>query len=155
MGLLILLSTYLIFTTINPGLTILDLQIITPASTSTPPVIIVPQASTTFQEIPLGTIIEDVLAGNASTTAHPDLRCYKYDSEGDTVDVNGDGKIDGRDAFNYNSFYCVNLVNKAFEIKIEKLIDKVETELKPLFSGCSCTGCATFQFKNYNQFHYT
>ncbi|MCX6760792.1 MAG: hypothetical protein NTZ84_01620 [Candidatus Nealsonbacteria bacterium] len=140
LGLLILLSTYLILTTINPGLVILSLQKISPASTSTTPAIAITQASTTFQEIPLGTIIEDLLAGNASTTAHPALRCYKYDTNGDTVDVNGDGQIDGSDTFNYNDFYCVNLINDAFGKKASELIVKIN-ELKALLSGCGCDKC--------------
>lgn len=151
LGLLILLSSYLILTTINPGLMIFNLHLFSFSSTSTTPVIPNIQASTTFREIPLGTIIEDLLAGNASTTAHSELRCYKYDSEGDTVDINNDGLIDGKDALNYNAFYCLSLINEAFEVKVEKFVDKFEKELKPLLDGCECSSCAKFRFAVYSQ----
>jgi hypothetical protein len=141
LGLLILLTSYVILVTINPGLKILSLQTIFPASTSTTPVIPDIQNSTSFQEIPLGTLIEDLLAGNASTTFHPDLKCYKYDPEGNMIDVSGNGQIDGNDALDYNDFYCINLINGAFSVKANELITKIN-ELKPLLeSGCSCSRC--------------
>lgn len=150
LGFLILLSAYLILTTINPGLVILSLPSLFSPATSTTPGTPITKASSTFQEIPLGTIIEDLLAGNASTTAHPDLRCYKYDSEGNTVDVNGDGVIDGSDTFNYNSFYCVSLINEAFKTKVKSFIDRYNKEMKPLLNGCSCSSCATYPFALYS-----
>jgi len=150
LGLLILLSSYVILATIQPGLTIISLPLIFPASTSTPPVITVATSSAAFQEIPLGTIIEDLLAGNASTTNHPDLRCYKYDSAGNMIDVNGDGKINGDDTFNYNSFYCVSLINDAFETKVKEFINIINSQLKPLMNGCICGNCAPYQTAYYN-----
>lgn len=64
-GLLILLSVYLILYTINPQLTILSLPPLTPATT-TPPTSTSIISTTTFQEIPIGTLVENILAKNFS-----------------------------------------------------------------------------------------
>ncbi|TFG35925.1 MAG: hypothetical protein E4H47_00200 [Parcubacteria group bacterium] len=152
LGMLILLSAYLILNTINPGFVNISLPFIlsgptTPTSTAP----ITPIVSKNFQEIPLGTIIEDLLAGNSSTTAHPGLKCYEYDpATGDTIDVNNDGKIDGNDSHNYNDFYCVGLINKAFEKKVENFLKEI-SGLKTFLAGkCSCSNCEKYQTAYYN-----
>jgi hypothetical protein len=144
-GLLVLVSSYLILNTINPE--IFNFSFAPLATFSNKEANIEktePSATTIFQEIPLGTIIEDLLAGNASTSTHPSARCYKYDGSGNTVDVNKDGKIDEKDTFDYNMFYCAQLLNKAFEIKIKSFQDKTEKELKPLLNSCSCSICKDY-----------
>jgi hypothetical protein len=152
LGLLILLSAYVILKTINPQLVILSLSPLSSSTSSAPEIPSFQPSATTFQEIPLGTIVEDILAGNVSTTTHPDLRCYEYSTTtGDTIDQNKDGKINEKDLFNYNSFYCVKLLNDAFQIKINKLIDKVNNELRPLFNGCSCNNCKKYPVAYYSQ----
>lgn len=148
LGLLILISSYIILRTINPQLVILSLPQLSPSPPSSP---VQPPESkqnvVTFQEIPLGTIIEHILAGNVSVAAGSSLKCYEYDSEGNTVDqeIDGkkDGKIDEKDSKNYNTFYCVKLLSAAFQIKTNKIINKTN-ELRALLNGCSCSSCKTY-----------
>lgn len=72
-GLLILLSVYLILYTINPQLTILPLQPLT-STTTTLPTSTSTIATSTFQEIPIGTLVENILAKNIS--------CFNYNMAG-------------------------------------------------------------------------
>ena len=64
LGLIILLAAYVILTTINPQLVILSIGEITPAPTSTGPLLSLPPS--TFDEIPLGTLVERIVAENIS-----------------------------------------------------------------------------------------
>jgi len=144
LGLLVLVSAYVILKTINPNLVILSLpQLFSPPSS---PITQPPEAekeTITFQEIPLGTIIEHILAGNASVAADSNLKCYEYNKSGDTKDLNNDGKIDEKDLKNYSTFYCAKLLNEAFQTKANKIINKT-SELRALLNGCSCSKCETY-----------
>jgi hypothetical protein len=141
LGLLVLVSTYMILHTINPQLVEINIP---PLSTggSSPQQggeVAVPEGLT-MQEIPLGTIVESLLTGNAATSTGSIPRCYEYDSEGNTKDQNKDGKIDEQDLKGYNRFYCVRLINEAFQIKLEKARQLVEL-LKSGIQSCSCYRC--------------
>jgi len=144
LGLLILLSAYVILKTINPELVVLSLPPIIPSPSSPATQVPTPQPSVViFQEIPLGTIVEHILAGNVSVAADSSLKCYEYDKSGNTKDVNNDGKIDEKDLKNYSTFYCVKLLNDAFQIKTNKIANKTN-ELRALLNGCSCSACKTY-----------
>ncbi len=68
LGLIILLAAYAILTTINPQLVILSIGEVEPAPTSTLPSPSLP--TSTFVEIPLGTLIEDI--------GGEDLSCLRF-----------------------------------------------------------------------------
>jgi len=144
LGLLILVSAIVILKTINPDLVNLSLPQLPKIFSS--PINPSPEAeknTITFQEIPLGTIVEHILAGNAPTSTGSEIKCYEYDDEGNTKDVNNDKKIDEKDLFNYNTFKCVKLLNVAFQKKITNIINKTN-ELRALLNGCSCSACKTY-----------
>lgn len=154
LGLAVLLVSYLLLTTINPD--IVKIQNISLGGLSISVSILSTQPaadqleSAPFQEIPIGTITEDVLAPTSST--RNSLPCYEYehkykDSEGNiimgnTIDQNGDGEIDANDiVLDKDSFWCMKILSDAIEKKTEihlsKLIDDLDKLMK---AGCKCSG---------------
>ncbi|HNP79605.1 MAG TPA: hypothetical protein PKI00_02030, partial [Candidatus Pacearchaeota archaeon] len=128
-GLCILLGVYIIASTINPDLTIIDFKeldltdlgdIFKPGDKKDTKTI-------EFQEIPLGSIIESILAANSSKRIEgaDDITgelCYAYDENGDTIDRDGDGKITEEDTLRgVDMFYCLEELNNAIIKKISAL----------------------------------
>ncbi|MFA5169456.1 MAG: pilin [Candidatus Paceibacterota bacterium] len=164
LGLAVLLVSYLLLTTINPD--IVKLQNISLGGFTISIPVVTPGTTTkslepaSFQELPIGTITEDVLAGTSSTRNK--LPCYEYEHKykdsgeriiiGNTVDQNGDGKIDGSDILlDKDPFYCMKLlsdaVQKKTEIHLNKLIDDLDKLMK---TGCKCSGDSCYY--SYNPF---
>jgi len=150
-GLGVLLLSYVLLTTINPNIINLEFNIggvtVKPPTfpTSNPPVEEI--ETFTFEEIPIGTISEELLAGVSSV----EVPCYEYETSfrdgsgniiiGNTVDQNGDGEIDEKDVLlNKDIFYCMNLLTSAYEAKVEyhlkTLINEMNTSMK---NGCKCS----------------
>jgi len=157
-GLAVLLTSYILLTTINPG--IINIQNINLGNTGitvpiiTPIPVVEEIKNYTFEEIPLGTITEGILAGNSSE--RNGLPCYEYldDAEnpkdasgriviGDTIDQNGDGLINSKDyLFNKDIFYCIKLLDKAIKNKTEIHLKTLVNELNLLLQQkCFCTNC--------------
>ena len=158
-GLLILLGAYVILTAINPDLKVIKFSplevfenIINGPGTEeeTYPL-------SEFEEIPLGSILESILAANSSERIYDDKTeelCYAYDENGDTIDRNDDKKIDEKDLLKgMDMYYCLSELNKAIIKKIKdlnggnSLCDNIADggpieEMKNLItSGCSCSSC--------------
>lgn len=160
LGLAILLVSYVLLTTINPdlvniknislGTVNINIPIISPIVN---PVTI---PTYTFKEIPIGTLTENVLAGTSSNSNK--MPCYQYEHRyknndgdiimGNTIDQNGDGKIDGKDILlNKDPFYCIKLLDDAIKKKTEVHLNKLVKELDELMkSNCSCGKCYHSQF---------
>jgi len=141
LGLAVLLTSYLILTTINPDLVIIkDVSLSGIQTTIT--TILNPSTTTKgtkgFEEIPIGTVTENILAGNSSTKNK--LECYEYDSEGKIKDNNGDGKIDSKDiVLDRDIFYCMKNLDTALRNMTENKLAKLIKELEGLMKSCSCT----------------
>lgn len=150
-GLAVLLLSYVLLYTINPNILNLELNIgeinITP-SIFTPPAPPVKELDVyTFEEIPLGTITEELLAAISSV----ETPCYQYETNfkdasgniivGNVIDQNGDGKIDEKDILlNKDLFYCMNLLTSAYAAKVEYHLKPLINDLNNLMeSGCACS----------------
>ena len=170
-GLILLLCSYLILITINPQLVIFNLPELTKPEQTEPHEYTPPEIpTTTYQEIPLGVLIENILAKNISCfdkdenlincqsekliesavtdEFSPDSHfhyCYEYDVEGNKKEL----------LENHDRLDCVKKLSGAIEIKSEKLRvlseelkilsenlkDKSE-ELKNYAHNCTCRRCA-------------
>jgi len=116
--------------------------------TTNPPDIVKKITNYSFDEIPIGTITEAVLAATSSKTNA--LPCYEYEHKaydsndnliiGNTIDRNGDGTINEKDAMlDKDNFYCIKLLDDAIKQKIEVHLNGLISELDTLMkSGCSC-----------------
>jgi len=143
LGLILLLCSYLILIAINPELVILEIpgleeQPGTPTTPSSPVV-----EKTIFQELPVGTLVENLLAKN--------IDCYNYDDEGNmTAPPAGCGctpppegeEVQGRVEMmeDHDFFDCVARLDDALKIKIGKLIELAK-ELVALYAQCDCGKC--------------
>ncbi|MFA5071821.1 MAG: pilin [Candidatus Pacearchaeota archaeon] len=154
-GLTVLLTSYILLTTINPdlvkienislGTTGITIPIITPGEN--------PEKINNYQfeEIPIGTLTEAILIGTSSTKN--EVPCYEYEHEAydddgqliiaNTVDKNKDGKIDKKDVIlNKDMFYCIKLLDDAIKKKIEVHLNTLiagEKQLDALMkSNCTC-----------------
>ncbi|HOC53700.1 MAG TPA: Kazal-type serine protease inhibitor [Candidatus Pacearchaeota archaeon] len=121
-----------------------------------------------FQEIPLGSIVESILAANSSKRIEgaDDITgelCYAYDENGDTIDRNGDGTITEEDTLRgVDMFYCLEELNNAIVKKIsalnaDYLCNKAKNTDGPMRTilntikekdadgnyNCNCNRCAT------------
>lgn len=157
-GLAVLLTSYILLTTINPD--IINIQninlggtgITVPVITPVPPVDEVTNYN--FQEIPLGTVTEGILMADSSKKNG--LPCYDYLDDkdnikdasgriviGDTIDQNEDGVIDSKDyLLNKDAFYCIKLLDKAIKNKTEYHLKELINELDALLqTNCSCKNC--------------
>ncbi|MDK2949261.1 MAG: hypothetical protein PWQ56_426, partial [Patescibacteria group bacterium] len=158
-GLGVLLLSYVLLATINPGIFNLELNIgeinITPSIFTPPPAPVKELDVYTFEEIPIGTITEELLAGISSI----ETPCYQYETRfkdasgniivGNVVDQNGDGKIDERDILlNKDLFYCMNLLTSAYAAKVEYHLNPLINELSSLMkSGCACSNLYVGRFE--------
>jgi len=143
LGLILLLSSYLILITINPELIILEIPGLgeyqpAPLTTPSSPAV----EKTTFQEIPIGTLVENLLAKN--------IDCYDYDDEGNmTAPPEGCGCAPGSSGVqggvemmeNWDRLDCIKRLAEAVRIKVEKLKELAE-DLKALIDNCDCGNCS-------------
>lgn len=157
-GLAVLLTSYILLTTINPD--IINIQNINLGNTGITIPIISPVPNINevtnyiFEEVPLGTIAEGILAGNSSKKNG--LPCFEYEDDptkiqdedgriiiGDTIDQNKDNKIDEKDyLLNKDNFYCMKLLDKAIKNKTEIHLKTLTNELNLLLQkNCSCKNC--------------
>jgi len=166
-GLIILLGSYLILTTISPDLAIIDIKPLEAIQKITEPVKSEKrtQPSSEFEEIPLGTILESILAANSSERIYNDATeevCYAYDENGDTIDRNGDKKIDDKDLLKgVDMYYCLSELNKALIKKIKDInggnylcnalpkAGPIEKMKELISSGCSCQPCDVWRPRFY------
>ncbi len=126
-----------------------------------------------FQEIPLGSIVESILAANSSKRIEgaDDITgelCYAYDENGDTIDRNGDGTITEEDTLRgVDMFYCLEELNNAIVKKISALNadylckskntdGPMRTILTAIKSkdvngdyNCRCTRCSSHSYFNF------
>jgi len=135
-GLLIIVCAYLIAYTINPNLTICSLNALSPidfnfSSSSTIP----PGATiTTYKEIPIGTLTENLLTRT--------MDCYGFDPEGnpingDQITIAGNKKINGPTYTNHDRADClVQLVEGAQ--KKAQVIASLSDNITRLMNLCSC-----------------
>jgi hypothetical protein len=165
-GLTILLTSYILLTTINPD--IINVQNINlgGVNISVPVIIPNPKPETiknySFEEIPIGTITEAILAGTSSTVNV--LPCYEYEHKayddddnliiGNTIDQNGDGKINEKDIIlDKDPFYCIKLLDDAIKKKIEIHLNKYiagTNQLDDLMKkGCDCRRSYRSSFSPY------
>jgi hypothetical protein len=144
-GLGVLLLSYVLLMTINPGIFNLDFELGEFEGFSgfnyEPPA--KELNIYTFEEIPIGTIIEELLAGVSSVVTP----CYKYDTSGNIVDQNGDDEIDERDILlNKDIFYCIGLLTDAYTAKVENHLRPLIEELDNLMEECRCDRCYTGRY---------
>ena len=129
-GLFLLLSCYLVLTTINPELAIFQLEDLESPEEYEPPEYIPPEPTVkTYQEIPIGLLIENALAksyNNISEESEEEIEemasCYEYDGQGNIVDQDGDDEITENDLLkNHDRLDCLDKLLEAAEIKTEIL----------------------------------
>ncbi|HNY36237.1 MAG TPA: pilin [Candidatus Pacearchaeota archaeon] len=151
-GLTVILTSYILLTTINPG--IINVENISLGKTGITIPIITPTPETdkpknySFEEIPIGTLTEAILAGTSSVVNL--VPCYEYEHKalddsgnliiGNTIDRNKDGKIDKEDALlDKDMFYCIKLLDDAIKQKVEVHLNTLIADLNSLLKGnCSC-----------------
>jgi hypothetical protein len=158
-GLTILLTSYILLTTINPDL--VKIENISLGTTGITIPVITPGTEKEdiknypFEEIPIGTLTEAILIGTSSTKN--EVPCYEYEHKAyddddqliiaNTVDRNKDGKINEKDVIlNKDMFYCIKLLDDAILKKIEIHLNLLTEQLDSLMkTTCSCKG-------NYHSF---
>lgn len=137
LGLLIVMSAYLIAWTINPDLVVfklngLPLINISPTSSDNSTQ---DQSSLGYQEIPIGSLVEKVLSG--------DMDCYDYDSKGDPMPVERKtdaGKtIQGPTYLDHDRTDCLLKIAKAVELK-SKIATALSKKIAKLMDECECFG---------------
>jgi hypothetical protein len=162
-GLFILMASYIILRTINPKLVEIEVpnipefiedQINPNKNTPTFP-------KEEFQEVPIGTIVESLLAGNSSKNIEgykdeTEELCFAYDENGNTIDRNKDGYINEKDTLKgVDMFYCLTELNKALIKKIKDInggnytcknasggvIEKMKAHI---VAGCDCKNCYVY-----------
>ncbi len=116
-GLAVLLTSYILLTTINPDIMKIDDISLTGSQPSTTATTVTEDGEVIknykFEEIPIGTITEGILAGNSSERNA--LPCYEYEAQkvyddkgrviiGDTVDQNKDGAINDNPIISSSGF---------------------------------------------------
>ncbi|GMX58887.1 MAG: hypothetical protein MCSN_5410 [Candidatus Microsyncoccus archaeolyticus] len=172
-GLLILLGVYVISITINPDFVIIKMSDLQKIGDDIADIITGKDKDSNkiqFEEIPLGSIVESILAANSSKRIEgaddiTEELCYAYDENGDTIDRNGDGKITPEEDTlrGVDMFYCMDELNQAIIKKVKALnagylckgenIDgPMRTILKLIQSkdtngnyNCRCSRCSNWQ----------
>ncbi len=142
-GLILILSSYLILNTINPELLKLEIpgleeqQLDTSSDPSFPDV-----EKIIHQETPIGTLVENLLAKN--------IDCYDYDSEGNMTDppegcgcsAKSPGSQGGVEMMeNWDRLDCIKKLAEAVRIKVKKLKELAEA-LKAEIDKCTCSRCS-------------
>ncbi|MBZ9572741.1 hypothetical protein KJA17_00910, partial [Patescibacteria group bacterium] len=132
LGLVILFTSYLILVTINPQLVIFKIPGITPPQEGPPPTISPPTIEKTiYQEIPIGTLVENILAKN--------IDCYDYStSTGDMIDTDPSTTSTIDKIKDHDRLDCLKKLAEAVRTKSEEL-KKLAEELKALIDRCSCS----------------
>lgn len=139
LGLILLLSSYVILNTINPELLKLDFGDLMgepgePVSPEVPEV-----EKTIFQELPIGTLVEILLA--------KDIDCYNYDDKGNMIDppagyATTSGTSGGVDMMeDHDRLDCIKRLSEAVETKVKKLKELAE-KLEAAVRQCSCSYCS-------------
>ncbi|MBI1866541.1 MAG: hypothetical protein HY005_02270 [Candidatus Staskawiczbacteria bacterium] len=137
LGLLLLVSSYLIAYTINPDLVYFRLEKLFPVGFLGLPGNSIPPGSpiTNYEEIPLGTLTENLLSRT--------MDCYDYDNNGDPIEqkiTTDDNKvINGPTLLNHDRADCFLKLTEAAEKK-SKLIKKLSDEIIKLMESCTCAG---------------
>jgi len=159
LGIAILLTSYILLTTINPNL--IEIKGVSLGNTQITIPIITPttQQKTlttyTFEELPIGTLTEGILAGTSSNKN--EIPCYEYEHSygsddniiiANTIDRNKDGKIDSKDIIlDKDIFYCFKLLSDAVAQKTEVHLNRLIAELdgkefdNSSMRQCSCQRC--------------
>jgi len=125
LGLIILISAYLILNTINPQLVALEVSLLPGAPTARPVAGLLKPEPTAYVEIPLGGLIEN-LWGTKNEPKKAD--CYKFDGNGDTKL----GSLASRDRLK-----CIEWLSEAIRKKAENLKEPIE-ELQKLYDCQNC-----------------
>ncbi len=124
LGLIILISAYLILNTINPQLVAWEVSLPGKAPTALPAAGPPKSEPATLIEIPLGGLIEN-LWGTKNEPKKTD--CYDFNSDGDaTVFLTNHDRLD-----------CIQGLSKAIQVKAEKLEEPIE-ELQKLYDCQNC-----------------
>ena len=138
LGLVIALCSYLILNAINPELLKIRFGDLTGSDTTTPLTDIQVEEKE-FQEIPIGTLVEILLA--------KDIDCYNYDIEGNMTDppagyATTSGVSGGVDMMeDHDRLDCIKKLAEAVEIKDKKLKEFSE-KLKLEVDKCACSNCS-------------
>ncbi|TSC95011.1 MAG: hypothetical protein CEN87_23 [Parcubacteria group bacterium Licking1014_1] len=140
LGLLIVVSSYLIVATINPALVVFDLKGLAPLSFLTnlfnPPPPSLP--TVVYQEIPIGALVENLLLGK--------MDCYGFDDSGDPVNGSRiEGTTSNDEVFSgpgptyrdHSKVDCSLKLNEAVEKKSET-IKNLSNIISKTMSFCSC-----------------
>jgi len=129
LGLLILASAYLILNTINPQLVAWEVSLPGGAPTGLPAAGPSKPEPTTYVEIPLGGLVENLWGER--TEAFPSgfkpADCYQFDDNGDTTQF-----LENQERLN-----CIKWLSKAIQIKAENLKEPVE-KLQKLYNCQNC-----------------
>ncbi len=172
-GLLVLLGVYVIAITINPDLVIMNIDPLDPIERFIDNIGGNNKNANQieFEEIPLGTIVESILAANSSKRIegvqdNTGEQCYTYDENGDTIDLNGDGQITPEEDTlrGVDMFYCIDQLNQATIKKIKALNtdylcrgEKEEGPMRKIINliksrdeegnyNCSCDNCSNYSY---------
>jgi hypothetical protein len=125
LGLIILMSAYIILNTINPQLVNWEVSLPEGAPTARSVAGLPSSSPATYVEIPLGGLIEN-LWGTQNEPKKAD--CYKFDGNGDTEP----GSLASRDRLR-----CIEWLSEAIRKKAENLKEPVE-ELRKLYDCQNC-----------------
>lgn len=170
-GLVLLLSSYLLLNTINPNLTVFEIPS-APHPTTTPPT--VNSTSTTeitdFQEIPIGTLLEKMVAknidcyeegdtygtlrdcqdnkevqvgpANSSDSAVASAReGYCYDFDSDGNFIDASSSANGINPMTeHDRLDCIKKLQKPINVRMQKL-KKWSKDLKQAVQQCKCKKC--------------
>ena len=129
LGLIILVSGYLILNTINPQLVALEVSFLGKAPSALPAAGPPKPKPVTFIEIPLGNLIEN-LWGEKNEPKKTD--CYNFDLGG--INPTGDAT---NLLTNHDRLDCIEKISKAIQIKGKKLKEPIK-ELQKLYDCQNC-----------------
>ena len=133
-GLVLLFGSYLILTALNPQLVILGLpKLEKPEEIDAPVYTPVETAATIYQEIPIGLLVENILAKN--------IDCYDYDGNGNMIDSDLITPVWIDKMENHDRLDCIKKLSEAIKIKrknLGRLVVRLEEETK----NCNCSNCA-------------
>ena len=171
-GLIILLGIYVLAVTVNPDLSIIKLEQLRNfvnetfkwSNNEN-------QNKIEFQEVPLGSIVESILAANSSKRIEnvkdeTEELCYTYNENGDTIDRNGDGRItpEGDTLRGVDMFYCIQELNQAIVKKVSalngdylckgenvdgpmrRILKLIESQDEDGNYNCRCSNCANYSY---------
>lgn len=136
-GLILIFSSFLILKEINPEfLKLTSPELSKPELGPYPDAPLADGRKIIDQEIPIGTLVEILLAKN--------IDCYNYDIEGDMTDppAGGGGNGGGVEMMEeHDRLDCIKKLAEAVETKVKKLKEFSE-ELKSEVNKCNCSRCS-------------